>query len=274
MSESFSPFAAHVLLLALVYGSLLLVIHVAYRGGSHSSAREQLPVPRQQGSDNEEETAALLPAMPPLAAGFEDDDEELTEAEEGLGAQPASGPSLDRISAQLDYALSSPSVYKARPREMLSALRQAQSGDRSPSSDFHQEAAPGYGGSPSGAKDFGGSPSGAKDFGGGSTRKDFGEEDDELELQRLQDRRWQEVIRKREAKKREAAEAARGPAGSPSSHTGPQSPISSVHVSAAPMDAVYGAEPTNPAPEAAGPSASLPLSPEERIMAMHVRGSR
>lgn len=252
MSESFSPFAAHVLLLALVYGSLLLVIHVAYRGGSHSSAREQPPVPRQQGSDDEEETAALLPAMPPLAAGFEDDDEELAgeTEEELLGAQPAGGSSLDRISAQLDYALSSPSVYKARPREMLAALRQGQRGDG-------EAAAPR-------------SPA----LGAFKGREEDGEEDDELEQQRRQEQRWQEVIRKREAEKREAAEAARGPAGRspPSSHTGPQSPISSVHVSAAPMDAVYGAEPTNPAPEAAGPSASLPLSPEERIMAMHVRG--
>lgn len=246
-APSFGPFAAHVLLIAVVYGSLLLVIYVAFRAGRRSP-RPATAAPQDvddegrallgpEAADDEEAaaTAANLPPLPgltPSGLGDEGDDDLMRPAGGAAGAAFRSDP-LDRISAQLDYALASPSVYPAKPREMIQAAARA-------------------------------SP-----FGAQAMRIQEADETDR-DVAREQMRR-QEVVRKREAAKAAAAEAIlqsrtggnRGP---------PPQAAPAVHVAAAPLDAVYGAEPTNPAPEAAGPSASLPMSPEERILAMHIRG--
>jgi hypothetical protein len=260
-AESFGPYAAHVLLIALIYGSLLLVIYVAFRAGRNPRPSRANPTSPEAERllGNDAVAAATLPPLPGLededgfGGGGDDDDALSMQSPPSAGAFSASGGSfgdspLDRISAQLDYALASPSVYPAKPREMIQAAAAA-------SASASARAAP---------------------FGAQAMRIQEAEEIDR-DVAREQMRR-QEVVRKREAAKAAAAEAILQKRTQgltmPGSSDGPhlRGPGPAVHVAAAPLDAVYGAGPTNPAPEAAGPSASLPLSPEERIMAMHVRG--
>jgi hypothetical protein len=256
----FGPYAAHVLLIAVVYGSLLLVIFVAFRSGRGSRpARANVSGILEDGSGADEPLLpagenADLPPMPSLdapfsAAGGGDDDEDGMPPPLFAGGARAAGDPLDRISAQLDYALTSPSVYSAKPREIIEHQRQQRQQQQRP-----QEQ-----------------PFGPGAFGRQAGRALEAEAvDRDVEREQL---RRQEVVRKREAEKAAAAEAimqGRGTGGFAGAE-GPR-PKAPTYVAAAPLDAVYGAEPTNPDPHAAGPSAALPLSAEERILAMHVRG--
>jgi hypothetical protein len=255
------PYAAHVLLIAAVYGLLLLVVRLSFRQprASKQATTVATAVPADAALPllaDFEDSGTAGPAgeeaddLPPLPVDFPPVD--LTAAAGPGTGQRAAGPGtgqraaaavspLSRISAQLDFALQRPGP-PPKPRELLAAARLRS-----------QEPMVGNRRAMSGAK--------------WAEQVSAADDDDMLE-QEEEERRRELVLRER-ARKAEAAAIARG--GGDAGGTIPGAAAAgrplppATYVAAAPLDAVYGAEPAS-----THPLGQLPLSPEERILAMHV----
>ena len=270
------PYVAHLAMMAFVYALLLVVVHMSFRttvprmmgaptsesaGPNHPTPSVSSELKNGELKNGELKNGELKNGVPSFE--LEDVEDEFNEERgDPTSSGNGNGALLDRLERQLDAALTSPSVRGPKPREILTH----------PSHPLQRQIA--------------------------RQTQAMEPDDDRLE-ETLEEMRRAELIRKEQERKMAQAVARQGggtgtsaqpgnygvtapsayktsirsgliQADSVFGHAGGSRTREPTHVVSAPLDAVYGAEPGSVAP--GGPSASIPLSPEERIMNAHVRG--
>jgi hypothetical protein len=231
------PFVAHLALLAAVYALLLAVVNLAFRGTTRRvSARSRAP---SEPSDDlrdadlaaSTETPIVAPVDLPLLS---DHDFDLPDLDEwGRGDTDTS----ELTKLRSEGGLRSSNRIFARIDSQLDAVMANNHVPEKPREILSRAA-----------------------------RKFEEQRQHQDDSEMLQEMRRAEIVRRKNAAERDAAERAMAATQAPPAAE--QSPAPT-RVIQAPLDAVYGADPVASKPEPRAPS--VMMSAEERIMAMHIK---
>jgi hypothetical protein len=128
-APEWQPYVAHLVLIAFVYGLLLAVVHFAFRSTVRPRSPKQVvetaaaAVPEAYADDSREPDFSIGPEGDDQPIGEEDVYELPRGGRKQVAAQSSSGSgsgsTLDRLEMHLESALTRPSMRTPKPRELL-----------------------------------------------------------------------------------------------------------------------------------------------------------